>query len=33
MEKDEEGILTMKNLGRKMAWLLKDINAYKTSGS
>ena len=26
-EKDEEGIETMKNLGRNMAWLLKKINS------
>jgi multimeric flavodoxin WrbA len=26
VEKDDEGILTMKNLGRNMAWLLKRIN-------
>jgi len=25
VEKDEEGIRTMKNLGRNMAWLLKKI--------
>jgi multimeric flavodoxin WrbA len=25
VEKDEEGIQTMKNLGRNMAWLLKKI--------
>ncbi len=27
VEKDEEGILTMKELGQNMAWLLKKINA------
>ncbi|MBW2062501.1 MAG: flavodoxin family protein, partial [Deltaproteobacteria bacterium] len=27
VEKDEEGINIMKNLGRNMAWLLKKINA------
>ena len=26
VEKDEEGIQTMKNLGRNMAWLLKKLN-------
>ena len=26
VEKDDEGILTMKNLGRNMAWILKRIN-------
>jgi multimeric flavodoxin WrbA len=26
VEKDDEGIQTMKNLGRNMAWLLKKIN-------
>jgi len=27
VEKDEEGIQTMKDLGRNMAWLLKKIHA------
>jgi multimeric flavodoxin WrbA len=27
VEKDEEGIKTMKDLGKNMAWLLKEINA------
>jgi hypothetical protein len=26
VEKDDEGIQTMKNLGRNIAWLLKRIN-------
>jgi multimeric flavodoxin WrbA len=26
VEKDEEGIQTMRNLGRNMAWLLKKLN-------
>ncbi|NLV27900.1 MAG: flavodoxin family protein [Methanomicrobiales archaeon] len=33
VEKDEEGILTMKNLGRNMAWLIKALHAYNTSGN
>ncbi len=26
VEKDEEGVITMKNLGKNMAWVLKSIN-------
>jgi multimeric flavodoxin WrbA len=26
VEKDDEGVQTMKNLGRNMAWLLKKLN-------
>jgi len=33
VEKDEEGIRTMKNLGRNMAWLMKAVNAYTLSGN
>ena len=29
VEKDEEGIATMQNLGRNMAWLMKTVNAWK----
>lgn len=29
VEKDEEGIATMQNLGRNMAWLMKAVNAWK----
>jgi multimeric flavodoxin WrbA len=27
VEKDEEGVLTMKNLGKNMAWVMKKLNA------
>ena len=32
VEKDEEGLQTMRNLGRNMAWLIKCINAGKDAG-
>jgi len=31
VEKDEEGIKTMKDLGRNMAWLLNAVNAWKNN--
>ena len=30
--KDEEGMQTMRNIGRNMAWMLKMIEAGKASG-
>ena len=32
IKKDEEGLQTMRNLGRNMAWLLKSIEAGKKAG-
>lgn len=32
VERDEEGLQTMRNLGRNMAWLLRCIEAGKTAG-
>ncbi|MQM72291.1 MAG: flavodoxin family protein [Eubacteriaceae bacterium] len=32
VEKDEEGLQTMRNLGRNMAWFLKSVEAAKKAG-
>jgi hypothetical protein len=32
VEQDQEGLQTMRNLGRNMAWLLKCIQAGQKSG-